>query len=151
MGSQFPNISDNLLLFQWFVFHSHCIVFQFGPGCVPELRSTFEYFFPVGTTYSQRRNNLCSQQGSLPSFLVSDYLADQTKNWRFSWWAERQVILRDIFTCMSNPAGHHLTQRRHSSLLKRFFVATQGLFRSSPLGSKQIQFFSPQHIHPPAW
>lgn len=120
MGSQFSqHLLNNLFLLQWFVFplllHNK---FQFGHGYVSELfsLSKCKYLFPVGTLYSQRNNNACRLTRGAPSiFLVSAYLADRSneepENFLVSM-ESREIILRDVFMCTSNPAEQSLPHRR---------------------------------------
>ena len=119
MGSQFPqHLPNNLFLLQWFVvpllLHKK---FQAGRGYVSVLfsLSKSKYLFLVGTMHSQRNNNLCRLIRETPSlFLVSDYLAGQVKNQKFSWNKKdrtpRPSVIHPRFTRM----GQHMQINRHS-------------------------------------
>lgn len=117
MGSQFSQcLLSNVFLLQWSVdphfLHSK---FQLENGYVSELfcLSKCKHLVPVGTLYSQRNNNSCRLQGSslsLPGFWLLGRSNEEPENFLVSM-ESRDINLRDIFMCTSNPAELSLLHR----------------------------------------
>ena len=118
MGSQFSQcLLSNVFFLQWSVdphfLHSK---FQLENGYVSELfcLSKCKHLVPVGTLYSQRNNNSCRLQGSslsLPGFWLLGRSNEEPENFLVSM-ESRDINLRDIFMCTSNPAELSLLHRR---------------------------------------